>query len=178
MGTPVHDTQAAAAQLHTLLSSPAPDTGMSFFMSNARRGPKEEARYRREIRKMFDKADKDGDGKLTKDEWFNVLNSSGCETSMAEVSEFFDRMDRDFDGRLSFGEFMGEETPLEKVFKNMDKDGDGTVSKEEFTKLCKHLTPQQVEEGFAKFDTSGDNRLDYREFCSMIHAKQQQQNKK
>ena len=48
----------------------------------------------------------------------------------AEVSEFFDRMDRDFDGRLSFGEFMGEETPLEKVFKNMDKDGDGTVNKE------------------------------------------------
>ena len=48
----------------------------------------------------------------------------------AEVSEFFDRMDRDFDGRLSFGEFMGEETPLEKVFKNMDKDGDGSVSKE------------------------------------------------
>ena len=39
-------------------------------------------------------------------------------------------MDRDYDGRLSFGEFMGEETPLEKVFKNMDKDGDGTVSKE------------------------------------------------
>ena len=79
----------------------------------------------------------------------------------AEVSEFFDRMDRDFDGRLSFGEFMGEETPLEKVFKNMDKDGDGSVSKEvivihftqyrddlsylqEFAKLCKHLTPQQV----------------------------------
>ena len=48
----------------------------------------------------------------------------------AEVSEFFNRMDRDFDGRLSFGEFMGEETPLEKVFKNMDKDGDGSVSKE------------------------------------------------
>ena len=46
------------------------------------------------------------------------------------MSEFFDRMDRDFDGRLSFGEFMGEETPLEKVFKNMDKDGDGSVSKE------------------------------------------------
>ena len=92
-----------------------------------------------------------------------------------EVSEFFDRMDRDYDGRLTYGEFMGEETALEKVFKNMDKDGDGTVSKEvrerreieelkvvgtfqEFTKLCKHLTPEQVEEGFAKFDTSGDNK--------------------
>ena len=39
-------------------------------------------------------------------------------------------MDRDFDGRLSFGEFMGEETPLEKVFKSMDKDGSGTITKE------------------------------------------------
>ena len=47
-----------------------------------------------------------------------------------EVSDFFDEKDRDYDGCLSFGEFMGEETPLEKVFKNMDKDGDGSVSKE------------------------------------------------
>ena len=31
---------------------------------------------------MFDKADRDGDGKLTKEEWFKVLNSSGCDTSM------------------------------------------------------------------------------------------------
>ena len=31
---------------------------------------------------MFDKADKDGDGKLTKEEWHKVLNSSGCDTSM------------------------------------------------------------------------------------------------
>ena len=47
-----------------------------------------------------------------------------------EVSEFFDEKDRDFDGSLSFGEFMGEETPLEMVFKSMDKDGDGTITKE------------------------------------------------
>ena len=70
-------------------------------------------------------------------------------------------MDRDYDGRLTFGEFMGEETPLEKVFKSMDRDGDGTVTKEvgrniiscknrfdialqEFGQLCKHLTPKQV----------------------------------
>jgi Ca2+-binding EF-hand superfamily protein len=47
-----------------------------------------------------------------------------------EVTEFFEEMDRDFDGKLSFEEFMGEETPLERLFKSMDKDGDGTVSKE------------------------------------------------
>ena len=41
-------------------------------------------------------------------------------------------MKKNFDGRLSFAEFMGEETPLEKLFKSMDKDGDGTVTKEVF----------------------------------------------
>jgi len=147
---------------------------MSFFF--AKKGgvsAKEEMRHRREIQKMFQKADKDGDGKLTPEEWHRVLNSSGCQTSMAEVEEFFKRMDRDYDGRLSFGEFMGEETPLEKVFKNMDKDGSGTVSKDEFLKICKNLSKEQVEEAFAKFDASGDNQLDYKEFCQMIHKKQE-----
>ena len=94
-----------------------------------------------------------------------------------EVSDFFDEKDRDYDGCLSFGEFMGEETPLEKVFKNMDKDGDGSITKQvwnelnpfrvcshislqEFLLIAKHLTPEQVEEGFSKFDTSGDNKYD------------------
>ena len=38
-----------------------------------------------------------------------------CSPCRAEVEEFFTNMDRDFDGKLSFAEFMGEETPLEKV---------------------------------------------------------------
>ena len=38
-------------------------------------------------------------------------------------------MDRDYDGRLSLEEFMGEETPVEKLFKLMDKNGDGFVTK-------------------------------------------------
>jgi len=133
--------------------------------------PKDQERHRREIRRMFNRADKDGSGSLTKEEWHSVLNSSGCKTSMKEVEEFFDEMDRDFDGRLSFSEFMGEETPLEKLFKSMDKDGDGTVTKEEFSSICKNLTKEQVSEAFTKFDSSGDDKLDYREFCAMIHSR-------
>ena len=38
-------------------------------------------------------------------------------------------MDRDFDGRLTVEEFLGEETPIEKLFKLMDKNGDGFVSR-------------------------------------------------
>ena len=34
------------------------------------------------VRRMFTRADKDGNGTLTKEEWHHVLNSSGCKTSM------------------------------------------------------------------------------------------------
>ena len=50
--------------------------------------------------------------------------------SREEVEQLFTSKDRDFDGRLTFEEFMGEETPLEKVFKNMDENGDGLVTKQ------------------------------------------------
>merc|ERR1712059_29372 len=148
---------------------------MSFF-SGSRRGmySRKEAKNRLEVQKMFAKADKDGDGKLTPQEWHQVLNSSGCRTSMADVRDFFDKMDRDHDGKLSFGEFMGEETPLEKVFKKMDSDGDGNISKEEYLRLCTNLSKDQVEEAFAKYDASGDDNIDFKEFCLMVHKKQEE----
>ena len=34
------------------------------------------------MRKYFNKADKNGDGKLTKEEWHQVLNQSGVPTSV------------------------------------------------------------------------------------------------
>ena len=58
------------------------------------------------------------------------MNPLNLSTFREEVEEFFDSMDRDFDGRLSFEEFMGEESPIEKLFKNMDKNGDGLVTKQ------------------------------------------------
>ena len=46
------------------------------------------------------------------------------------MREFFASMDRDYDGRLSFEEFIGEESPIEALFKNMDQNGDGLVTKQ------------------------------------------------
>ena len=66
--------------------------------------------------------------------WRPTTDLSGFDSnkffiSREEVDRFFLTMDRDFDGRLSFAEMMGEETPIEKLFKLMDKNGDGFVSK-------------------------------------------------
>merc|ERR1719153_389722 len=131
-------------------------------------GPEEEAKKRSELLQLFTTADTNKDGKLTPEEWWNLLNNSGIQASREEVDHFFSCMDRDYDGRLSFAELMGEETPIEKLFKLMDKNGDGFVSKREFLTICKKLSKEQVRIAFLQFDQSGDDRLDYREFCNMI----------
>jgi len=145
-----------------------------FLFTTGSGSPAEELQRRREVRRFFYKADQNGDGKLTKKEWHAVLNASGMPTTMNEVDQFFTKMDRDLDGRLSYDEFMGIETPVEKLFKAMDKNGDGFVTKAEFMTICKNLSKAQVEEAFAKFDSSGDNKLDYREFCQMINKRKEE----
>ena len=37
--------------------------------------------------------------------------------------------------------------------------------------ICTNLSDEQVKMAFSKFDTSGDDKLDYREFCEMIKQK-------
>jgi len=83
--------------------------------------PKEKEARKEEVKKMFREADKNGDGKLSKDEWLEVLKKSGVTVSNDKVEQFFTTLDRDLDGRLSLEEFMGEETPIEKLFKLMDR---------------------------------------------------------
>ena len=45
---------------------------------------------------------------------------------------------------------------------------------QEFLTICKNLSDEDVKIAFEKFDTSGDNKLDYREFCMMINNRAEQ----
>ena len=42
--------------------------------------------------------------------------------------------------------------------------------------ICKNLTDEQVKTAFKQFDTSGDDKLDYREFCEMINKREREGN--
>ena len=55
-------------------------------------------------------------------------------------------MDRDFDDKLTFGEFLGEESYIEKLFKSMDKNGDGFVTKKVATLfiLYQYITKKPI----------------------------------
>jgi len=115
--------------------------------------------------------DADSDGKLNRDQWFKVLNEAGYANSSSDVEKMFTTKDKDLDGKLSFEEFMGEKSRAEKLFKLMDKDGDGFVTKSEFRTVCKNLDKAQVETAFKKFDQTGNDKLNYKEFCDMMNKK-------
>jgi len=131
----------------------------------------------KELKAAFDSADKDGDGKLDMNEWFEVLKEIGAEVSREDVETMFTERDRDMDGSLSFAEFVGQETQMEKAFRMMDKDGDGFVTKSEFKKVCKNLTREQIEAAFKKFDAAGNGKLNYVEFCDMMNRRKINQQK-
>jgi len=144
--------------------------GLFALMSKKGREEKRE----KELKAAFDAADKDGDGKLDLEEWIQILKDTGIEVSRDEVEVMFLEKDRDRDGSLSFKEFMGQETPMEKAFKVMDKDNDGFVTKQEFKRVCKNLSNEQIAAAFKKFDAAGDGKLNYVEFCDLMNRRKNQ----
>ncbi|MBC8875967.1 MAG: EF-hand domain-containing protein [Planctomycetes bacterium] len=123
---------------------------------------------------QFKKLDKDGDGKLTVDEFkgrrktevaaelFKLLDKNGddgvcIEEFKKKSPEFrFKTMDKDGDGELTFDEYKGRRTKPEDIeqaeqrFKKADKDGDKKVSCEEFMAAAKKPTRKPARKGGRK----------------------------
>ena len=49
---------------------------------------------------------------------------------------------------------------------------------QEFQNICTNLSTEQIEAAFEKYDISGDDMLDYKEFCGMIHQNEENEEKK
>jgi len=130
------------------------------------------------LKKHFEKADKDKDGEISMEDWISALKKAKFEFSRKDVEDIFKEKDKDLNGKLSWEEFCGEKTPTEKAFCIMDVDNSGKVSKEEFRTFCKALSTKQVEAAFKKFDISGDDELDYEEFCKLMNSRDKEKSKR
>jgi len=126
-------------------------------------------RLMRETKKHFTKADTDGDGQISKEEWYEVLRKAGSEVTMEDVIEIFKVKDTNLNGKLSWEEFCGEKTKTEIAFNIIDRNHDGYITKQEFADISKKLTKEQVDAAFKKFDQSHNNKLDYKEFCDLMN---------
>jgi Ca2+-binding EF-hand superfamily protein len=151
-------------------------------------------RQTKAIEELFDKADKNGNGKISVEEYVQIFAEHGIELSPEEVekvssianndgevtkeeflnyarhSEFFKtQMDKtDSDSMAHKQEAIAK---AERAFKLFDKDNDGYITKQEFAKISKKLSRDQVEAVFNKFDKDGDGVLSFDEFRSMLTNK-------
>ncbi|XP_050259623.1 probable calcium-binding protein CML23 [Quercus robur] len=137
-----------------------------------------------EVEKIFNKFDKNGDGKISHDELNDVLRALGSQTTSDEVSCIMSEIDKDGDGFISFGEFAkfymnGSTTPesstkeLREAFDLYDLDKNGLISANELHEVLRRLGEkctlvEYCSKMISSFDTDGDGHVNFEEFKNMM----------
>eukprot|EP00090_Calanus_glacialis_P021505 TRINITY_DN33166_c0_g1_i1.p1 TRINITY_DN33166_c0_g1~~TRINITY_DN33166_c0_g1_i1.p1 ORF type:complete len:152 (-),score=41.69 TRINITY_DN33166_c0_g1_i1:212-667(-) len=138
---------------------------------------REEMRGQRALESAFKKADTDGDGKLSVDEYFQVLQDHNIKTTREEIMRLID----DSDGQKGFltkATILGKksksdemEERAERAFNIMDRNADGYITKQEMAQLTKRLNQQQIDAVFDRNDKDKDGKLSKHEFTEMMCSK-------
>ena len=141
-------------------------------------------RQREALEEAFKRADINGDGKLSVDEYSRIFTEHGVAITRDEIEHMINLADKDQDGFISKEEFLGEEgeTPptrsrssstsqskAELAFNVYDKNHDGYVTQSEMLKTSKCLTKSQVQAVLTKYDENKDGKLDKSEFKEFMN---------
>ncbi|CAD8180467.1 unnamed protein product [Paramecium octaurelia] len=139
------------------------------------------SKEKKELIQGFSAIDKNGDGKLSKEELIQCYMDLYQDEIKCNyiVNKIFKYSDVDRSGTIEYTEFivayselsnlMAQEK-LEKAFKLFDKDGNGTISKQELQEIFGGLALQenQWENVFSELDTNGDGMVTFQEFTQLL----------
>ncbi|KAF5747464.1 putative calcium-binding protein CML23 [Tripterygium wilfordii] len=136
------------------------------------------------IEKIFDKFDKNGDGKISSGELVDVLRALGSETSVEEVEVVMREIDKDGDGFIDIREFTefyysgggGDEESRDKELKEAfdlyDLDKNGLISTKELHAVMNRLgmtcTVSDCGRMISQVDKDGDGSVNFEEFKKMM----------
>ncbi|KAL2317848.1 hypothetical protein Fmac_031724 [Flemingia macrophylla] len=142
-----------------------------------------------DLKRIFKKADMNGDGFLSLEEMNLLLDKTGFNFSLEELESLVEKKSLDFNEFLVFYESMlkqkneeGEgyngveevERDLVKAFKVFDLDGDGFITSQELECVLKRLGMWDERCGkdcstmICSYDTNFDGKLDFQEFKDMM----------
>jgi len=133
------------------------------------------------LAKIFKAIDKNGDGKLSKEEILEGYDLFfGKNLDKVDIEQMFDSVDIDKSGYIDYSEFviasMNEKQlltneKLQAAFKMFDKDGSGLISATEIKEVLgfgKTLSEEAVMDIIKQVDENGDGEISFEEFAAMM----------
>ncbi|KAB5516692.1 hypothetical protein DKX38_027340 [Salix brachista] len=139
-----------------------------------------------DIRKIFTKFDKNGDGKISCNEVVENLSELGTKISQAEVQSIMQEFDKDGDGYIDLDEFVdfiqngglgdsggNDGKELRDAFDLYDKNKNGLISADELHSVMRMLGLKcslgDCRKMIREVDQDGDGNVNFEEFKKMMN---------
>ncbi|XP_006647478.1 probable calcium-binding protein CML17 [Oryza brachyantha] len=145
-----------------------------------------------ELRRVFELFDRDGDGRITREELTESLERLGMPVAGEELAATIARVDANGDGCVDLGEFAelyasvmrvdwdgggdAEEASMREAFDVFDRDGDGFITVDELRAVLSSLgvkqgwTLEDCGRMIGQVDRDDDGRVDFLEFKQMMRG--------
>lgn len=134
-----------------------------------------------EVREIFNKFDKNGDGKISCSELKEMLLTLGSKTTSEEVKRMMEEIDQNKDGYIDLKEFADfhctddgrdDSKELRDAFDLYDLDKNGLISANELHAVLKKLGEKcslgDCRRMISNVDADGDGSVNFEEFKKMM----------